>query len=139
MTSPCRYSIKVQVSGAWRVRERDDLESAIYHYFEIWKNFFFRKHFRIIYLQLLNLYKTICIITGPKFGKRHGQMLLIFLLVLVAYLMRVMMSISIVAMTDPKSSSNPNIPVSIILFVCLWVFLLWICYVFHHKYLSKFG
>nr|CAI5823959.1 unnamed protein product [Callosobruchus analis] len=47
---------------------------------------------------------------GPKFGKRHEQTLLYFLLVLIAYSIRVNLSVGIIAMTDSTASSNPNIP-----------------------------
>lgn len=52
------------------------------------------------------------IILGPTFGGRHKQMILLFLLILIIFGMRVNLSVAIVAMTDPTTSSNPNIPVS---------------------------
>ncbi|CAH1116930.1 unnamed protein product [Phaedon cochleariae] len=67
---------------------------------------------------------------GPKFGKRHGQMLIYFLLILIAYSIRVNLSVGIVAMTDPTASLNPNIPTynwtdkSIVLSAFFWGYIL---------------
>ncbi|CAH1154511.1 unnamed protein product [Phaedon cochleariae] len=47
---------------------------------------------------------------GPRFGKRHGQMIIYFLLMFTSFCIRVNMSVSIVAMTDPDVSINNNIP-----------------------------
>ncbi|XP_019869409.2 putative inorganic phosphate cotransporter isoform X2 [Aethina tumida] len=44
------------------------------------------------------------------FGARHLQVLLNFLLVFIAYGIRVNLSVGIVAMTDPKASPNPEVP-----------------------------
>ncbi|XP_018561225.1 putative inorganic phosphate cotransporter isoform X1 [Anoplophora glabripennis] len=47
---------------------------------------------------------------GPSFGKRHTQILIYFLLIFIAYGIRVNLSVGIVAMTDPTASSNPDVP-----------------------------
>nr|XP_023018070.1 putative inorganic phosphate cotransporter [Leptinotarsa decemlineata] len=47
---------------------------------------------------------------GPKFGKRHEQVLCNFFLTFIAYSVRVSMSVAIVAMTNPSTSANRNIP-----------------------------
>ncbi|KAG5864163.1 hypothetical protein JTB14_019900 [Gonioctena quinquepunctata] len=47
---------------------------------------------------------------GPKFGKRHEQVLCNFFLMFIAYGNRVSLSVAIVAMTDPNTSSNKDIP-----------------------------
>ncbi|KAJ8980969.1 hypothetical protein NQ317_013423 [Molorchus minor] len=47
---------------------------------------------------------------GPAFGKRHVQVILMFLLIAFSYAMRVNLSVAIVAMTDNSTSSNPDIP-----------------------------
>lgn len=60
-------------------------------------------------------------LSGPKFGKRHEQLILFFLMVLVEFQNRGVLSIAIVAMTDPKS--NPNIPVSMEMKLYLFKFL----------------
>ncbi|XP_031340681.1 putative inorganic phosphate cotransporter [Photinus pyralis] len=44
------------------------------------------------------------------YGARHTQMVLLFLLPLLAYATRVNMSVGIVAMTDPEASENPDVP-----------------------------
>ncbi|XP_031353764.1 putative inorganic phosphate cotransporter [Photinus pyralis] len=50
-------------------------------------------------------------VTPPRgWGTRHSQILLLFLLPLLAYGMRVNMSVGIVAMTDPVASLNPDVP-----------------------------
>jgi hypothetical protein len=46
------------------------------------------------------------------YGVRHTQVLLCFLLLSIAYSMRVNLSVAIVAMTDKTTSPNPDIPVS---------------------------
>lgn len=51
-----------------------------------------------------------CIVSGYGIGIRHLQVLLYFLLGVVAFGFRVSMSVGIVAMTDPTASSNPDIP-----------------------------
>ncbi|KAG5865887.1 hypothetical protein JTB14_037307 [Gonioctena quinquepunctata] len=47
---------------------------------------------------------------GPKFGKRHEQMLLLFCLMIVSFCIKVSMNIAIVAMTDQTMVSNSTIP-----------------------------
>ncbi|CAG9837624.1 unnamed protein product [Diabrotica balteata] len=47
----------------------------------------------------------------PRFGERHRQIILLFCLIAVAVAMRVQLSVAVVAMTDPKASPNPNVPV----------------------------
>ncbi|KAF5293591.1 hypothetical protein FQA39_LY03076 [Lamprigera yunnana] len=44
------------------------------------------------------------------YGARHTQAIMLFLLVTIAYGMRVNLSVGIVAMTDPEASPNPDIP-----------------------------
>ncbi|XP_044252508.1 putative inorganic phosphate cotransporter isoform X1 [Tribolium madens] len=44
------------------------------------------------------------------YGSRHTQVLLCFLLLAIAYAMRVNLSVAIVAMTDNSTTSNPDIP-----------------------------
>lgn len=46
------------------------------------------------------------------YGVRHTQVLLLFGLMVLAYGTRVILSVGIVAMTDPTASSNLDIPVS---------------------------
>jgi len=46
----------------------------------------------------------------PKFGIRHWQVIVLFILVFLAYGVRVTLSVAIVSMTDPTASSNPNVP-----------------------------
>nr|XP_023022978.1 putative inorganic phosphate cotransporter isoform X1 [Leptinotarsa decemlineata] len=48
--------------------------------------------------------------TGPRFGKRHVQMIVYFLLMFTSFCVRVNMSVAIVAMTDPNASINKDIP-----------------------------
>lgn len=48
----------------------------------------------------------------PLVGVRHWQVLLLFIMVFTAFGFRVILSVAIVAMTDPHASSNPDIPVS---------------------------
>lgn len=45
------------------------------------------------------------------FGIRHLQAVLLFFMIVIAYGMRVNLSVTIVAMTDPSATTNPNIPV----------------------------
>ncbi|ALC42296.1 MFS15, partial [Drosophila busckii] len=47
--------------------------------------------------------------TGPRFGVRHLQCVLVFLGLAVAYSLRVNLSVAIVAMTD-KNATNPDFP-----------------------------
>ncbi|CAG9859750.1 unnamed protein product [Phyllotreta striolata] len=47
----------------------------------------------------------------PRFGMRHQQVILLFMLLTIAVGMRFHMSVAIVAMTDKTSSPNPNVPV----------------------------
>lgn len=47
---------------------------------------------------------------GPTFGVRHLITTLLFLLLSIAYGMRVNLSVAIVAMTDNSTSKNPDIP-----------------------------
>lgn len=47
---------------------------------------------------------------GSIYGKRHTQVLLMFLLIFIAYGIRTNLSVGIVAMTDPMASSNHEIP-----------------------------
>ncbi|KAG5861854.1 hypothetical protein JTB14_035474 [Gonioctena quinquepunctata] len=67
---------------------------------------------------------------SPKFGKRHGQMLIYFLLIFIAYSIRVNLSVGIVAMTDPTASINPDIPTynwtdkSVVLSAFFWGYIL---------------
>ncbi|KAH1015762.1 hypothetical protein HUJ04_007097 [Dendroctonus ponderosae] len=49
---------------------------------------------------------------APTIGVRHAQVLVLFLLIFLAYGIRVTLSVAIVAMTDPTASSNPNVPAS---------------------------
>ncbi|KAK4873845.1 hypothetical protein RN001_013205 [Aquatica leii] len=44
------------------------------------------------------------------YGARHTQIILMFLLISLGYMMRVALSVGIVAMTDPNASPNPDIP-----------------------------
>lgn len=46
---------------------------------------------------------------GPRFGVRHLQVFMLFLVVAIGYCMRVTLSVGIVAMTDNTTSSNPDI------------------------------
>ncbi|CAG9767279.1 unnamed protein product [Ceutorhynchus assimilis] len=48
--------------------------------------------------------------TGPRFGKRHIQAILLFTAIAAEIMTRTSLSLSIVAMTDNSTSSNPNIP-----------------------------
>lgn len=50
--------------------------------------------------------------TGNCYGVRHTQAALLFIMIVIAYGMRASLSVTIVAMTDPTATSNPNIPVS---------------------------
>lgn len=52
------------------------------------------------------------LISDAFYGVRHTQVILLFVMLVIAYGMRVNLSVAIVAMTDPEASSNPNIPVS---------------------------
>ncbi|CAG9767284.1 unnamed protein product [Ceutorhynchus assimilis] len=68
---------------------------------------------------------------SPAFGVRHFQMFILFILIFLAYGVRVILSVAIVAMTDPKASSNPNVPTypdwhdkSIILSAFFWGYVL---------------
>ncbi|CAG9857083.1 unnamed protein product [Phyllotreta striolata] len=67
---------------------------------------------------------------GPTFGKRHEQVLLYFLLIFIAYCIRVNLSVGIVAMTDPTASINPDVPTydwsdkSVILSAFFWGYIL---------------
>lgn len=54
--------------------------------------------------------------TEKFFGVRHIQAALLFFMIVIAYGMRVNLSVTIVAMTDPAATVNPNIPVSKIIF-----------------------
>ncbi|CAG9865217.1 unnamed protein product [Phyllotreta striolata] len=47
---------------------------------------------------------------GPKFGKRHIEMLFYFFAIFVSYSVRIHLSLSIVAMTDSTANENQNIP-----------------------------
>lgn len=47
----------------------------------------------------------------PLIGVRHWQILLLFIMIFTAFGFRVTLSVAIVAMTDPKANSNPDIPV----------------------------
>ncbi|KAJ8929837.1 hypothetical protein NQ314_017440 [Rhamnusium bicolor] len=66
----------------------------------------------------------------PRFGKRHSQILIYFLLIFIAYGIRVNLSVGIVAMTDPTASNNPDIPTynwtdkSIMLSAFFWGYIL---------------
>lgn len=51
-------------------------------------------------------------LSGPTFGVRHVQVVLLFLLLAIAIGMRVHLPVAIVAMTSNDTSSNQNIPVS---------------------------
>lgn len=53
------------------------------------------------------------LLTGPTFGARHVQVVLLFFLVGIAYFLRVNLSVGIVAMTDP--TVNPGITVKSLL------------------------
>ncbi|KAF5308048.1 hypothetical protein FQR65_LT06423 [Abscondita terminalis] len=44
------------------------------------------------------------------YGARHTQIILLFILITLGYIMRVVLSVGIVAMTDPNASPNPNVP-----------------------------
>ncbi|KAL1494024.1 hypothetical protein ABEB36_009697 [Hypothenemus hampei] len=66
-------------------------------------------------------------VKAPTIGVRHWQVSILFLLVWLAYGIRVSLSVAIVAMTDPTASTNPNVPVypewtdkSIILSAFFW-------------------
>ncbi|XP_076262233.1 putative inorganic phosphate cotransporter isoform X3 [Rhynchophorus ferrugineus] len=81
-----------------------------------------RKHYR---------YQPLETVQSPSFGKRHGQVLILFILVFLAYGIRVTLSVAIVAMTSPASSSNPNIPTypewndkSVVLSAFFWGYIL---------------
>lgn len=52
------------------------------------------------------------LISDAVYGVRHTQVILLFAMIVIAYGMRVNLSVAIVAMTDPEASSNPDIPVS---------------------------
>ncbi|XP_057667121.1 putative inorganic phosphate cotransporter isoform X2 [Diorhabda carinulata] len=60
--------------------------------------------------ELLKLIKTP-VINSTTFGTRHVQIILIFLLSVMTYVIRISMSVIIVAMTDPTSNRNKEIPV----------------------------
>lgn len=47
---------------------------------------------------------------APTIGIRHCQVFILFLLIFIAYGIRVTLSVAIVAMTDPTASSNPDVP-----------------------------
>ncbi|CAG9761899.1 unnamed protein product [Ceutorhynchus assimilis] len=47
----------------------------------------------------------------PLIGVRHWQVLLLFIMVFTAFGFRMILSVAIVAMTDPNASTNPNVPV----------------------------
>lgn len=55
---------------------------------------------------------VIFLISDAIYGVRHTQVILLFVMLVIAYGMRVNLSVAIVAMTDPEASSNPDIPVS---------------------------
>lgn len=68
---------------------------------------------------------------SPSFGVRHWQVMLLFLLIFIAYGIRVTLSVAIVAMTDPTASSNPKVPTypewhdkSIVLSAFFWGYVL---------------
>ncbi|KAH1021984.1 hypothetical protein HUJ04_011460 [Dendroctonus ponderosae] len=51
-----------------------------------------------------------CAEPAPKIGIRHLQVFLYFLVCFIAFGFRVVLSVAIVAMTDPKTNPNPGIP-----------------------------
>ncbi|KAK5641840.1 hypothetical protein RI129_010387 [Pyrocoelia pectoralis] len=53
---------------------------------------------------------SIDISVESGYGARHTQIILLFLLITISYLMRINMSVAIVAMTDEDSSPNPEVP-----------------------------
>lgn len=57
---------------------------------------------------LLN--NEIIINKGPKFGKRHLQVMMLSLLLFCSFLVRTSLSVTIVAMTDPSANINKDIP-----------------------------
>ncbi|KAG5877563.1 hypothetical protein JTB14_032279 [Gonioctena quinquepunctata] len=59
-----------------------------------------------------NLLETVDvkITKGPIFGKRHWQILCLFLMMVAFYGMKMHFSLTLVAMMDPNTSSNGNIP-----------------------------
>lgn len=56
-------------------------------------------------------YDLILLFSGPAFGVRHVQILLLFWMKFLIYSMRYNLSVAIVAMTE-NTSSNSDIPVS---------------------------
>jgi len=56
------------------------------------------------------------VILEVRWGKRHIQTLLLFLCMIIAYGLRVNLSVAIVAMTD-KTSANKNFVVSYIIII----------------------
>ncbi|CAH1123595.1 unnamed protein product [Ceutorhynchus assimilis] len=56
------------------------------------------------------LKNKICVEPAPKIGYRHLQVFLYFLLCFIGFGFRVILSVAIVAMTDPNTNPNPNIP-----------------------------
>lgn len=76
-------------------------------------------------------YQPLGSIDSPIFGVRHCQVLVLFLLIFIAYGIRVTLSVAIVAMTDPTASSNPEVPTypgwhdkSIILSAFFWGYII---------------
>ncbi|XP_066153293.1 putative inorganic phosphate cotransporter isoform X2 [Euwallacea fornicatus] len=68
---------------------------------------------------------------APTIGVRHCQVFILFLLIFLAYGIRVTLSVAIVAMTDPSASINPNVPTypewhdkSIVLSAFFWGYVL---------------
>ncbi|KAJ8946324.1 hypothetical protein NQ318_004213 [Aromia moschata] len=78
----------------------------------------------------LNLDSYLNAAGRPFFGKRHFQIFIYFLLIFIAYGIRVNLSVGIVAMTDPTASINPDVPTynwtdkSIMLSAFFWGYIL---------------
>ncbi|KAK5641839.1 hypothetical protein RI129_010386 [Pyrocoelia pectoralis] len=54
--------------------------------------------------------KNVPVAPQDWYGARHTQVILLFVLITTSYLMRINLSVAIVAMTDSDASPNPDIP-----------------------------
>ncbi|KAF5293589.1 hypothetical protein FQA39_LY03074 [Lamprigera yunnana] len=59
---------------------------------------------------ILKVHEIQAIKPGSFYGARHTQVIMLFLLIMLAYGMRGTLSVSIVAMTNPNASSNEDVP-----------------------------
>ncbi|XP_050295541.1 putative inorganic phosphate cotransporter isoform X2 [Anthonomus grandis grandis] len=66
-----------------------------------------QKHMYYMPMQNVNIETSIKL---PLIGIRHWQVLLLFIMIVTAFGFNVSLSVTIVAMTDPKASPNKNVP-----------------------------